>query len=39
MEEHIEIDSGKRFGKPIIKGTRIAVIDVQNWAANGMSVN
>ena len=34
---HIEIDSNKRFGRPIIKGTRISVYDVLNWMANGMS--
>ena len=34
---HIEIIPEKRFGKPCIKGTRIAVFDVLNWLANGMS--
>lgn len=34
----IEIDPLKRFGKPLIKGTRIAVSDVLNWLSNGMSV-
>jgi len=35
--KYIEIDSEKRFGKPIVKGTRIAVSDVLNWLANGMT--
>ena len=35
--DHIEIDPQKRFGKPILKGTRIAVGDVLNWLGNGMS--
>lgn len=34
----IEIDSNKRFGKPCIKGTRIAVYDVLSWLSNGMTV-
>ena len=34
---HIELNPEKRFGKPIIKGTRISVYDVLNWMANGMS--
>ncbi|WP_231460381.1 MULTISPECIES: DUF433 domain-containing protein [unclassified Pedobacter] len=34
----IEIDSSKRFGKPCIRGTRIAVYDVLGWLANGMTV-
>ena len=36
-KEYITIDPNKRFGKPIIQGTRIAVFDVLNWLANGMS--
>ncbi len=34
---YIEINSEKRFGKPVLKGTRISVSDVLNWLANGMS--
>lgn len=34
----IEIVPNKRFGRPCIKGTRIAVYDVLNWLANGMSM-
>jgi hypothetical protein len=37
LRDHIEIRSEKRFGKPIIKGTRIAVSDVLNWLALGFS--
>ncbi len=36
---YITIDRNKRFGKPIIKGTRIGVYDVLNWLANGMTTN
>jgi uncharacterized protein (DUF433 family) len=35
--EYIEIDSGKRFGRPIIIGTRISVYDILSWLAEGMS--
>ncbi len=35
--QYIEINSGKRFGKPCIKGTRISVYDVLNWLASGMT--
>lgn len=36
-KKHIIIDPNKRFGKPIIKDTRISVYDVLNWLANGMT--
>lgn len=29
--QYIEINSEKRFGKPVVKGTRISVADVLNW--------
>lgn len=35
FQEYISIDATKRFGKPIITGTRISVYDVLNWLANG----
>jgi uncharacterized protein (DUF433 family) len=37
--EYIEINPEKRFGKPIIIGTRISVYDVLSWLSEGMSVN
>lgn len=40
MEEilaRISINPEIRFGKPCIKGTRIAVADVLSWLASGMS--
>ena len=37
MANYIEIKSLKRFGKPVLVGTRIAVADVLSWLANGMS--
>ena len=33
----IVIDPAKRFGRPCVRGTRIAVEDVLNWLASGMS--
>ncbi|PID63567.1 MAG: hypothetical protein CR974_01675 [Gammaproteobacteria bacterium] len=36
-KDYITINKEKRFGKPIIIGTRISVYDVLNWLANGMS--
>jgi len=36
-KEYIEIDPNIRFGKPIIKGTRISVFDILGWLASGMS--
>jgi uncharacterized protein (DUF433 family) len=41
MEEllkHITINPSIRFGKPCIKGTRIAVVDILQWMASGMSI-
>jgi len=35
--EYIEINSEKRFGRPIIKSTRISVADVLSWIDEGMS--
>lgn len=35
--ERIVIDPRKRFGRPCVKGTRIAVDDVLTWLASGMS--
>lgn len=37
VNQFIEINSEKRFGKPVLIGTRIAVLDVLNWLANGMT--
>jgi uncharacterized protein (DUF433 family) len=37
IKQYIEINPEKRFGKPVIKGTRISVADVLNWLANGMT--
>lgn len=37
IAKYIEINSEKRFGKPVVVGTRIAVADVLNWLAHGMS--
>jgi uncharacterized protein (DUF433 family) len=33
----IEINPNIRFGRPCIIGTRIAVYDVLNWMASGMT--
>ena len=35
--KHIEINPNIRFGKPVIKGTRISVFDVLGWLAAGMT--
>jgi uncharacterized protein (DUF433 family) len=37
INQYIEINPERRFGKPVIKGTRISVADVLNWLANGMT--
>jgi uncharacterized protein (DUF433 family) len=36
--QHISINPEIRFGKPCIKHTRIAVQDILQWLASGMSV-
>jgi uncharacterized protein (DUF433 family) len=36
---YISIDPDVRFGKPCIRGTRIAVSDILHWLASGMSEN
>lgn len=35
--QYLSIDPEIRFGKPCIKGTRIAVADILQWLASGMS--
>jgi uncharacterized protein (DUF433 family) len=35
--EIIKIDPSKRFGKPIVRDTRITVYDVLGWLASNMS--
>ena len=37
IAEYISINPEIRFGKPCIKGTRIAVSDILNWLASDMS--
>lgn len=37
FSDYIEIDPQKRFGRPIIIGTRISVYDVLSWLSNGMT--
>lgn len=37
QRDRIEVDPGVRFGKAIIAGTRIAVVDVLEYLAGGMS--
>ena len=36
FQEYIIIDPNIRFGKPILKNTRISVADVIGWLSNGM---
>jgi uncharacterized protein (DUF433 family) len=35
--DRITFEPGKRGGKPCIRGLRIAVVDVLEWLASGMS--
>lgn len=37
IQERISINPEIRFGKPCIKGTRIAVWDILGWLAGGMT--
>ncbi len=37
FSSYISINPEIRFGKPCIKGTRIAVIDILQWLASGMT--
>jgi len=34
---YIEVNPEIRFGKPVVKGTRITVYDVLQWLASGMT--
>ncbi|MVM34934.1 DUF433 domain-containing protein [Spirosoma sp. HMF4905] len=36
-QEYISLNPEIRFGKPCIKGTRIAVQDILSWLASGMT--
>jgi len=38
QDKYIEVNPKKRFGKPIIVGTRISVEDVLSWLSKGMSM-
>ena len=35
--QYIEVNPDIRFGKPVIKGTRITVYDVLQWLASGLT--
>ena len=37
LASYISINPDVRFGKPCISGTRIAVTDILQWMASGMS--
>ena len=37
VEEYISIDPDIRFGKPCIKGTRIAILDILQWLSSDMT--
>lgn len=38
-KEYIKIDSSKRFGKSIVRDTRITVYDVLGWLASNMTIH
>lgn len=35
--QYISINPDIRFGKPCIKGTRIAIVNILQWLASGMT--
>ena len=37
VSSYISINSEIRFGKPCIVGTRIAIVDILQWLASGMT--
>ena len=37
ITKYISINPDIRFGKPCIKGTRIAIVDILQWLASGMT--
>jgi uncharacterized protein (DUF433 family) len=37
--DRIEIEPGRRGGRPVIRGTRIAVSDILGWLSAGMSAD
>ena len=37
LSSYISIDPNIRFGKPCIKNTRIAISDILQWLASGMT--
>ena len=37
ISSYVSINPEIRFGKPCIKGTRIAVVDILQWLASGMT--
>ena len=39
LSNYIVIDQGIRFGKPCIKGTRIAIGDILQWLSEGIPVS
>ena len=36
-QDIIQINPGKRFGKPCVRNTRISVYDVLGWLSRGMT--
>ena len=38
-KEIITLESGKRGGKPTIRGMRISVSDILSWLVSGMTIS